>query len=505
MRVQNEGAGKSSWWVVNPDAAVTRPAKTPRRARAFTLDTKSYERQRRSRGGQHQSRVDLLTRAPAVTQRSAASAAGIDGSSPVAEEPIDPFGLEYRTRASSFGGRLSPIDATSEIDTMDYFPLAGCHYEVSREHFPYVRDDRETLSETLADILAGDLNKSDISSTSSLTNPQSSQPGYVEVAYDPTIQYLQPVDFYHHEPVSGIHGCRDPASSDHGSSSDVIFSFHYGCVNPGGTPPGGTPGVGNKLSKAIGIRKRALNVDHVATGSMPNLSQPLAAPLYRSACVSQMDDVKPRSCMFEGYRSALRDVAASSPMTVKASSCGMVPDLGGTHSETRCYSGLVGRPDEERPTGQRLDQTAVARILVERPHLMDKMQKLIQLKRQQLTAELNQHQFRIEQHQQQQQQQQQIVANQLLNVDNREKDFQLQASCANTVPPFTTAASERHTAAEASVDSTANAFFPSDLDLNGVDFTGATMDCDIDQVIRHELALDGKLDFMFDSLPTPTK
>jgi len=38
-----------------------------------------------------------------------------------------------------------------------------------------------------------------------------------------------------------------------------------------------------------------------------------------------------------------------------------------------------------------------------------------------------------------------------------------------------------------------------------VDFGGAAMDCDIDQVIRHELALDGKLDFMFDSLPTPTK
>src|SRR5258706_359104 len=45
MRVQNEGTGKSSWWIMNPDAA--RSVKTPRRPRALTLDTKSYERQRR--------------------------------------------------------------------------------------------------------------------------------------------------------------------------------------------------------------------------------------------------------------------------------------------------------------------------------------------------------------------------------------------------------------------------------------------------------------------------
>jgi len=505
MRVQNEGAGKSSWWVVNPDA-VARTAKTPRRPRAFTMDTKAYERQKRNRA-QRQGR-DLLARAPVMTQRSAASGVVVDSSSLVTEEPRDPFGVEYRTRASSFGGRLSPIDARPEPDAMDsmdsmdsteYLPHVRCHYDVPRDHFSYVVDGQETLSETLADILAGDLNMSDISSTSSTTNAPS-QSGYVEGGYDPSLQYLQPVDFYH-ESVSGIRGCYEPGNSSHGSSSDISSSAPYGCVTAGGS--GGT---GNLFLKGTGIVNRALNVDHVATGSMPNLSQLLTAPPYHGTCMSRVDELKHKSYMFEGYRPHLRDIASipSDSMTVKASSCGMVPDLGGTSSETGCYSGLMPRPGEERPPGQRLDQTAVARILAERPHLIGKMQKLIQLKRQQLAAELHQHQFQ-QQHHHQQHQQQQPVANHPVNVSNCETDFQLQASCG-TVPPSTTTANDLPVAAEASsFDFSGNSFFPSDLDLNGVDFAGATMDCDIDQVIRHELAVDGKLDFMFDSLPTPTK
>ncbi|VDN41484.1 unnamed protein product [Gongylonema pulchrum] len=36
MRIQNEGAGKSSWWVINPDA---KPGRNPRRQRSATLET----------------------------------------------------------------------------------------------------------------------------------------------------------------------------------------------------------------------------------------------------------------------------------------------------------------------------------------------------------------------------------------------------------------------------------------------------------------------------------
>ncbi|KAI6178484.1 hypothetical protein M3Y98_00505600 [Aphelenchoides besseyi] len=47
MRVQNEGAGKSSWWVINPDA---KPGRNPRR-RASTMDTNTKQALEKKRRG----------------------------------------------------------------------------------------------------------------------------------------------------------------------------------------------------------------------------------------------------------------------------------------------------------------------------------------------------------------------------------------------------------------------------------------------------------------------
>jgi len=497
MRVQNEGAGKSSWWMVNPDA-VARAAKTPRRPRAFTMDTRSYERQRRGGGRTQRQSRDLLARAPAPTQRSPASAVSMVGDSPpaaaAAEEPKDPFGLEYRTRASSFGGRLSPIDARPEPpDSADYLAAgARSHYEVRPpgDRFPYGgADGQETLSETLADILAGDLNMSDVAVGSPAANPLA-HPGY-----DPTAApYCQPVSFYCEPSGADVRGRYEPGNAaSHGSSSDVSCSAAYGCYGPAG----GGLGVGSASPKGTGVgRTRVLSgVDHGGgggvTGSMPNLSQLLTAPpppQYRGPCVSSSpmnDDARPKSCMFESFQPP---AAAAATMTKSRS---------GGHGEVACYGGgLVGRPGgEDGAAGRRLDQTAVARILAERPHLLGKMQKLVQLRRQQLAAELNQHQYHHQQHE--------LAANQPASVDSCGMDFHPHTS---TIPQSTTTPSDPPAVSEAAfVDPSANSFFPSDLDLSSVDFGGAAMDCDIDQVIRHELALDGKLDFMFDSLPTPTK
>jgi forkhead box protein O3 len=42
MRVQNEGTGKSSWWMLNPDA---KPGKSARR-RATSMETSKFEKRR---------------------------------------------------------------------------------------------------------------------------------------------------------------------------------------------------------------------------------------------------------------------------------------------------------------------------------------------------------------------------------------------------------------------------------------------------------------------------
>ncbi|XP_052808484.1 forkhead box protein O-like [Mya arenaria] len=103
MRIQNEGTGKSSWWVINPDA---KPGKAPRR-RAGSMETKSLEKKR----GRIKKRIEAIR------------AAQENGS--ITSEDFNDlhygFSLspEFRTRAGSNAsscGRLSPIQAAVEPD-----------------------------------------------------------------------------------------------------------------------------------------------------------------------------------------------------------------------------------------------------------------------------------------------------------------------------------------------------------------------------------------------------
>lgn len=52
IRVQNEGTGKSSWWMLNPDA---KPGKAARR-RATSMETSKYEKRR----GRIRKRIEAL-------------------------------------------------------------------------------------------------------------------------------------------------------------------------------------------------------------------------------------------------------------------------------------------------------------------------------------------------------------------------------------------------------------------------------------------------------------
>ncbi|KAL7072034.1 hypothetical protein ACQ4LE_008993 [Meloidogyne hapla] len=58
MRIQNEGAGKSSWWVINPDA---KPGRNPRR-RANTMENSSKTAMDRKRRGTARKRVEHLSK-----------------------------------------------------------------------------------------------------------------------------------------------------------------------------------------------------------------------------------------------------------------------------------------------------------------------------------------------------------------------------------------------------------------------------------------------------------
>ncbi|XP_064628828.1 forkhead box protein O-like [Lineus longissimus] len=114
MRIQNEGTGKSSWWVINPDA---KPGKSPRR-RATSMDTKAYEKKR----GRVRKKIEAMR---ASVEGNASPTSTISESDILSETGgLHAFQLspDFRPRTSSNAsscGRLSPIRSTLEPDLHD--------------------------------------------------------------------------------------------------------------------------------------------------------------------------------------------------------------------------------------------------------------------------------------------------------------------------------------------------------------------------------------------------
>lgn len=149
MRIQNEGTGKSSWWVINPDA---KPGKAPRR-RAGSMETKSLDKKR----GRIKKRVEAIR------------AAQENGTLSKEDFPDLHYSLslspEFRTRAGSNAsscGRLSPIQAAVEPDLHDgqVPPMSPIPWATELD-----TDDNYTNSSeggfTLVDSLVGSMNLSE--------------------------------------------------------------------------------------------------------------------------------------------------------------------------------------------------------------------------------------------------------------------------------------------------------------------------------------------------------
>lgn len=122
MRVQNEGAGKSSWWMINQDA---RPGKAARR-RAASMETQKFEKKR----GRVRKKLEAMingTVAPDTTPSPSSSVSeGLDmyPDSPLANGSMAANGSasfqlspDFRPRASSNASstsRLSPIPSLEQ-------------------------------------------------------------------------------------------------------------------------------------------------------------------------------------------------------------------------------------------------------------------------------------------------------------------------------------------------------------------------------------------------------
>ena len=114
MRVQNEGTGKSSWWVINPDA---KPGKAARR-RAASMETSKFEKKRgrvKRKLEADQSGIKFATASP--------SSSISEGQDTFPDSPIHSFTLSpdsvstFRPRASSNASSCGPLTPMpSEVD-----------------------------------------------------------------------------------------------------------------------------------------------------------------------------------------------------------------------------------------------------------------------------------------------------------------------------------------------------------------------------------------------------
>ncbi|KAI1294798.1 Forkhead box protein O [Halotydeus destructor] len=123
MRVQNEGTGKSSWWMINPDA---KPGKAARR-RAASMETQKYEKKR----GRVKKKIEALrangnTLPESNTSPSSSLSEGLDTftDSPhghhVSSFNLSPDTFRPRTTSNASScGRLSPISSAIEADMHD--------------------------------------------------------------------------------------------------------------------------------------------------------------------------------------------------------------------------------------------------------------------------------------------------------------------------------------------------------------------------------------------------
>ncbi|KAJ8009594.1 hypothetical protein DPEC_G00090500 [Dallia pectoralis] len=134
IRAQNEGTGKSSWWMINPEGG--KGGKAPRR-RAVSMDNSSkYTKSARGRAAKKKAAL-----------QAAAGEGGGDSPSGLSKRPGSPTSrsseeldawTDFRSRtnsnASTLSGRLSPIMANAELDEVldevpdDEPPLSPMQY-----------------------------------------------------------------------------------------------------------------------------------------------------------------------------------------------------------------------------------------------------------------------------------------------------------------------------------------------------------------------------------------
>ncbi|CAH6778267.1 Foxo3 [Phodopus roborovskii] len=159
MRVQNEGTGKSSWWIINPDGG--KSGKAPRR-RAVSMDNSNKYTKSRGRAAKKKA---ALQAAPEPDDSPSQLSKWPGSPTSRSSDELDAW-TDFRSRtnsnASTVSGRLSPILASTELDDGqdDDLPLSPMLYNSSASLSPSVSKPCTVELPRLTD-MAGTMNLND--------------------------------------------------------------------------------------------------------------------------------------------------------------------------------------------------------------------------------------------------------------------------------------------------------------------------------------------------------
>nr|XP_058938922.1 forkhead box protein O3 isoform X2 [Kogia breviceps]XP_058938923.1 forkhead box protein O3 isoform X2 [Kogia breviceps] len=160
MRVQNEGTGKSSWWIINPDGG--KSGKAPRR-RAVSMDNSNKYTKSRGRAAKKKAALQTATESADDSPSQLSKWPGSPTSR--SSDELDAW-TDFRSRtnsnASTVSGRLSPILASTELDDVqdDDAPLSPMLYSSSASLSPSVSKPCTVELPRLTD-MAGTMNLND--------------------------------------------------------------------------------------------------------------------------------------------------------------------------------------------------------------------------------------------------------------------------------------------------------------------------------------------------------
>ena len=391
---------------------------------------------------------------------------------------IDPFSLspqDFRARtssnASSLGGRLSPIQSMYEPDLHDRQvpPMSPIAWNRTSSYSPS-EGFTETLSESMAEMFVGDslslngggeLGRSSLSTPSPL-QPQSSPSGYLPAppAYTET-RHASPQQLSPHQNNSGDNGMTTGPCMDSAMSHPTGMSCS---MNP----------MMNSISTSMGGQDLFLDDSF--------LSQTLS-------CV--LDENQP-----SGMSSQLSGQCANNLQQNNDDGSMMATAAA---DNTEMNSSLLRQALTEKQ--QLLRSQLQTALLKQNQHQRQLLQERLKQLQQ---RELLQQRLQMQIQQQQQMKQQQMLQQQ---YDSIQQQRQQQPGLPQCSPGslqqnhnlMAGGVVQEINTSDTITDLELDYAYPGDLDLVTIaEQTTEDLDCNVDEIISHELSMDGLLEFNFD-------